>query len=101
MTPKLHDVSADLVFGAGEAAIKRVQSIPQAFLDDCKANRDFDFAPGKQPDSVTVARVPVAVAERWLREGFNIYSPDVDDRAIVRRLRAQGLDHFITTNRRV
>ena len=101
MTQTIHDVSADLIFGAGEAAIKRVQEIPQSFLDGCKAERDFGFAKGQQPDSVTIARVPVAVAERWLREGFNIWAPENDDRAIVKRLKAQGLDHFLTTNRRV
>lgn len=98
----LHDVTADLVFGtSGEAAIARHQHIPQSFLDECKAERDFGFAKGALPEAVTVARVPVAVVETWLRQGFNIWDKDVDDRAIVRRLRAQGLDHFITTSRKV
>lgn len=102
MTPHLHDVRADLIHGVGgERTIARHQHIPQAFLDGCKEERDFGFAKGDLPDNMTVARVPVVVVEKWLREGFDIFAAENDDRAIVRRLRAQGLDQFITTNRKV
>ncbi len=98
----LHDVHTDLLRApTGEYTIARHQHIPQSFLDECADERNTGFARGAMPDAVTVCRVPVVVVEKWLREGFDIFAAENDDRAIVRRLRAQGLDHFITTNRRV
>lgn len=93
----INDVRAGLITGAGETAIVRAQTIPQEFLDDAKAARDGNHSGETQ----SVARLPYALVETWLREGFNVFDKNVDAAAIVRRLKAQGLDQFLTTTKRV
>ena len=46
-----------------------------------------------------VASIPTGVIEQWTREGFNIY--EESGKAIIKRLREQSLDAFITTDKRI
>lgn len=46
-----------------------------------------------------VAEVPVAVVEKWKREGFDIFRESAKN--IVKRLQAENLGAFISTSKRI
>jgi len=48
-----------------------------------------------------VASIPAVVAEKWLKEGFNILDPNVNGKEIVRRLKAENLDGFLATDKEI
>lgn len=48
-----------------------------------------------------VASIPVVVAEKWRSEGFDITDPNTDVKEVLRRLRAENLDAFITTDKAI
>jgi hypothetical protein len=73
------------------------QEITDDFLDHCKAARDGSHE--RAGEYHQVASVPTSVAELWLKQGFDIYREPA--KAILKRLRDQQLDAFITTNKRV
>ena len=77
---------------------KHTQNISQAFLDDLK-DAKHDSAKAPIGDMMRVASIPTAVIEQWTREGFNIY--EESGKAIIKRLREQSLDAFITTDKRI
>jgi hypothetical protein len=95
--PQLLDVNANLVEGVGDLAIHRSQEIPDDFLQHLKALRSGSDAPaGEMHHAVSV---PVAVHEVWLRQGFDMFHAPA--REIIARLRREGLDDFIVTNKRL
>lgn len=85
--------------GTGNYVVRNRQYIPPGLLDYCKVKRDIQdsmFA----VDDLHIARVPVAIVNRWADEGFDVTVPDEDAdperdlyrmREIVRRLKAEGL----------
>jgi hypothetical protein len=48
-----------------------------------------------------VAEIPTGVVEVWKSQGFDINDRNIKARDIVKPPRAEGLDAFITTNKRV
>jgi len=48
-----------------------------------------------------VASIPTVVVEKWMREGFNIWDKNVKASEIVSRLKAEHLDGFLTTTKRI
>jgi hypothetical protein len=46
-----------------------------------------------------VASIPTVVVEKWLREGFNIWEASGPE--IVKRLKAENLDAFMATEKRI
>ena len=77
---------------------KHTQKITQSFMDELKDARNASDGQ-KEGDYQTVASIPVAVHEQWLREGFNLYEATLKE--TVKRLHDQGLDGFMTTNKRI
>jgi hypothetical protein len=100
MATLVHDVQSTVVESAGDRAAQFTQFIPQSFVDDLKERR-------KQSDAAPIgellhaATIPTFVVERWMREGFNIYSPEVTGPQIIARLEREGLDYFKGTSRRI
>jgi hypothetical protein len=43
----------------------------------------------------------VVVVEKWMREGFDIMGPGITAADIVKRLKAENLDAFLTTDKSV
>jgi len=82
----------------GELIIKKQQLITDDMLT---RNRDMRHYEGREGEFMAVADVPTITVEIWKRQGFDIMDPNVKARDIVKRLRAEGLDHFITTRKRV
>lgn len=94
----LIDTNAELVSGVGELAIRRVQEIPDDFLESLKCERTAK-AHLKAGELNRVASVPTQVIDIWLRQGFDFWNASAHD--IVARLNAHDLGAFITTPKRV
>jgi hypothetical protein len=92
----LIDSHADLLDGG--SVIHRRQDIPDDFLSELGDIRLAD-AGTRAPDALLVARVPVALAETWARQGFDVFRESAS--AICARLRAESLQAFLATNRSI
>jgi hypothetical protein len=78
--------------------IRHSMDIPDDYISDLKRDKiDPDHAPSG--DFMKVATIPVIWVEKWKREGFDIYQASAKE--IIKRLRNEQLDAFITTNKRV
>jgi hypothetical protein len=89
--------------------IVSAQHIPQAFLDKVAAKRNFQDArsfaqltKGDDTERVHLARIPVAVVNKWRREGFDLFQAIHDPNGsaiILAKLRAEDLTAFQTTSK--
>jgi hypothetical protein len=85
----------------GELILTRSQELPQDFLDGIKAARDASTA-APIGDMMYVGTIPEVVVEKWMAEGFDILNNDgISFAEIVAKLKSDGLDGLIGTNRRV
>ena len=93
----LHSVTTDWIAEHGGLTIKNTQNIDQKWLDGLKDERNNS---GKQREKefMRIASIPTAVTDQWMREGFNIY--EVSGKEIVKKLREQNLDYFMTTEKK-
>jgi hypothetical protein len=96
----LHDVEWQMGESVGGLHIKKQQIITDAFMDDLKDARFASKAPAGNFHKV--ASIPVAIIEKWMREGFDILKDkNITAAQIVKRLKAEGLDGFLATNKRI
>lgn len=91
--------------------IVSAQHIPQSFIDRVKAKRDWQdsqsfstLTKGDDIEKIHLARIPVAVVNKWTREGFDmlglIGSGDpMAASLILAKLRAEDLTAFQTTSK--
>lgn len=94
----LHTSIATPVRQIGEWAVRRDQVIPTSYLDELRAERDASSTT-RAKEYHRVASIPVNLVELWLAQGFNVYTAEPDE--IVKRLKAEGFDAFITSNKTV
>jgi len=78
--------------------IKRTQEITQEFLDDLKEAR-FQSTQAPAAEYHKVASIPAALHEVWLRQGFDCTRAPIKE--TLKRLRAEHLDAFIATEKRI
>jgi hypothetical protein len=98
--PTLVGVNAEFGENADGLYLKRSQEIPQQLLDSLKEQRN-DSTSRREGEFMRVASIPAVVVEKWMREGFNILDPNVNGKEIVRRLKAENLDAFLTTDKSI
>ena len=79
---------------------KITQDIPDEFLTDLRDSR-FASRNERMGNFHKVASLPVAVVEKWIAEGFNVFDKNVTVPEILKRLSAESLTDFIATNRRI
>lgn len=85
--------------GTDEAlAIKHEQHIPSSFLSHLSDLRTSS-AHAREGNFMKLCSIPVAVVEKWQREGFNIYEESAQ--SIMKRLRKEDLDGFIATSKSI
>ena len=77
---------------------KHTQNLPQDFIDGLKERRN-ESTKQREGEYMHVASIPTIVIEQWLREGFKYWEATGPE--IMKRLRDQNLDAFITTDKRV
>lgn len=94
----LIDNTADLVFAGDDVAIQRTQLITDEFLQELADDRAMSREK-PQSEYVRVASIPTALVETWQRQGFDIFKEPV--RATVARLKQEGLEYFLATERSV
>lgn len=82
----------------GDLLIKHTQEIPEDYISQLKRDK-INADHNRAGEFERVASIPVVIVEKWLREGFDIDKESIG--AIVKRLRDEHLDAFITTNRQV
>jgi hypothetical protein len=83
----------DIIFDAtgGHDAIVSEQYLGNDFWDDlADAKEQFQF---RLNGLTPVASIPEAVANKWLREGFDLWSAPANE--ITRKLRLENMDKFI------
>ena len=97
---KLVGVNTNFGENADGLYIKKTQEIPQYLLDDLKDERNASTT-RQEGEFMKIASIPAIVAEKWMREGFNILDPNVNGREVVRRLKAENLDGFLATDKEI
>jgi hypothetical protein len=97
---KLIETNLSVVGLEDDMAFKYDQFIPDNFLSRIKDQR-FDMAKSRESEFMEVADVPMAVADKWKREGFDMMDTSVSAAMIVKKLRDEKLDAFISTNKKV
>ena len=97
---KLKGVQHDYHVDSGGLYNHRTQDIPQSFLDGLAEQRN-QSANRLEGDYMRVASIPTVIVEKWMAEGFNIFDQNVDGKDIIKRLKAEGLDAFLTTDKSI
>ena len=96
--PTLIQNKTNFIHEHGELIGKHTQNISQSFLDDLKDARNQSSSK-PTGDMMRVASIPTAVVEKWMREGFDIWEAKGSE--VVRKLKNEDLDMFLTTDKRV
>lgn len=92
---KLVSFSNDI---GGGLVIKHEQYIPDDFISDLRRERE-DSLSTPAGEFHRVASIPTGWVDKWKREGFDIYDKNVTNADIIKRLRKEQLDGFITSNK--
>jgi len=79
---------------------KHTQEISQSFLDNVAEQRNRSREQ-RENEFMSVAQIPTIVVEQWMREGFDIFSGEHSAAEIVKRLKRENLDAFLTTEKSV
>ena len=80
---------------------KHTQEIPTWHLDKLKEQRNAS-SQQREGEFMRVASIPTVVVEKWMREGFDILSDkNITGADIVKRLKAENLDAFLTTDKSI
>lgn len=74
------------------------QEISTKFLTALKETR-ADLSSQVSGDLLRLFSIPAIFVHKWLKEGFDIMRES--EKAIERRLKAEGLDHFIATDKQI
>ena len=98
MTTKLIQSNTDFIHESDALVRKHTQNITQAFLDDLKDARN-ESTSKPMGEFHKVASIPTVVAEKWLREGFDLW--EATGEQIVRKLQAEDMGAFMATEKRI
>lgn len=82
----------------GNAIARRDQDVTE-LVEYCKRQRiinDLNRGSMGGRDNVSVCSVPQAVVDDWISSGFDFWNATASD--ITAKLKAEGLDHFISHN---
>lgn len=91
----LHDAAWDIGENTDGLFVKKQQHISDDFLT---ANRDARFDSKERAGEYhRFASIPVVVVEQWLKQGFDVYKES--PKAILKRLRQENLEAFLTSNK--
>lgn len=92
--PSFHDSPDGLI-------IRKQQVITDHLLSSTASIR-FEGAQRREGEFMHIAAIPTLVVEKWQREGFDIMTDrNITARQIAARLKAEGLDAFLATSKRV
>ena len=93
-------VNTDFIQQGDGVVRKHTQEISQSFLDDLKDSRNAS-KDQREGEFMRVASIPTVVVEKWMREGFNILTGEHSAADIVKKLKEENLEAFLTTEKSV
>jgi hypothetical protein len=94
----LNGVSATVKENTDGHLITCNQSIPDAFIERLKQER-FESMNVREREHQRVASIPVVLIDKWIKDGFDFWNET--NSKIVAKLKAEGLDYFVTTGKAV
>lgn len=94
--PKLIETQVDFQENSEGLVIEKAQHIPQWWLDQLK-NERFESKNKPTGDYVRAASIPQAVHELWLSQGYDCTKEPI--KKTLAKLKAEGLDAFITSDK--
>ena len=80
--------------------LENTQHISDDFLRNIQEQRNASTG-RREGDYMRVASIPVVIVEKWMKEGFDIMSGEHSAAEIVKRLKAENLEAFLTTEKSV
>jgi hypothetical protein len=96
MDKKLIAADFDIKEGTEGTIIEQYQEVPQWWIDQLKEYKaDTKHAPSGEYHRA--ASIPQVVVDKWLAEGYDVFKEPVSKS--LAKLRAEGLDYFITTEK--
>ena len=98
--PQVIGIDTDYGCDVGGVFRKHTQQISQSFLDNVAEQRNRSREQ-REKEFMSVAQIPTIVVEKWMREGFDIFSGEHSAADIVKRLKRENLDAFLTTEKSV
>lgn len=92
------ETNVDLIeTGSGELGVHYTQEIPDHFIQDIQDR--FTGANDPTGNFLFVGAVPAAVADRWMREGYNVFKEPI--RNSLARLKAENFGKFVATSKTI
>lgn len=90
---KYYKAHENIDFEDGQYVITSEQTIGADFWNRIEAAKEeFDL---RSNGYIQVASIPDSLANKWKREGFDVFSPDVTGQDILDRLRKEEMTKFI------
>lgn len=97
--PAVHDVGGKFHEDGNGLVIEHAQEIPAEFISQLRGMK-ADSGSVREKEFMHVAAIPVVIHELWLRrDNYDCTKEDV--RETVKKLKAEQLDGFIVTNKRI
>lgn len=96
----LHGVGQQFDMDSGGLFLRNTQTITDDFLNNIKEQRNAS-KDKKEGEYMRVASIPTIIVEKWMREGFDIMSGEHTAAEIVKRLKDENLEAFLTTEKSV
>ena len=96
---KIEDLNWQLGQNSDGLFVKKQQNIPDEFLRTNYAQR-VASSNAQMGNYHKLASIPV-VADKWMREGFNIYDGSVTPKEIIKKLKSENLEGFLTSNKSI
>lgn len=93
----LTETQTALLASGGDLGVRFSQEITDEFVQDIQDR--FTGATDPTGNFLFVGAVPAAIADRWMREGYNIFEEPV--RNTLARLKAENFGKFVATSKRV
>ena len=98
MKDKLIDGKMGIVQDSSGLYRTNSQHIPDSFLQDLKDQRTAGGY-SQSGEMLKMASIPVVVAEQMMKEGIDVYKAPIKD--IIKWLKLNDMDHFLTTDKRI
>lgn len=92
----MHDVQHDFKENVDGLLIRRSQEIPDEFISNLK-DQKIASSGVREREYMKLATIPVAVLDTWAAQGYDIYRMSAKE--IIKKLREENLDAFITTTK--
>ena len=100
MNNQLIGINTDFGCDVDGVYTKQTQHLSNQFLDSLKEQRNAS-KDQREGEFMRVASIPTIIVEKWMREGFDIMSGKHSAAEIVKRLKAENLEAFLTTEKSV